>query len=206
MKTQHLFFGTLFAATTMFTSCTEDAMLGGVLPEPITQTEYVQGKSANWIILQARQYTEIQQPPCENVLQPFTSDNPEVADQPANKCYGAYGLTSDEGQGFADALGRFTSKVSLKYDPTTDEFKGYISYKFFQTEDELMLGIKGKYETHQTIEGTELHVTAKYIDGTGQFEDCGFQGTLILVQANEIFNGDHLGYPATIIVEGSLLR
>ncbi len=205
MKLHHLFTAGMFAACFM-TSCTEDAFVDNVLPEPITQEHEFNTRSAGVINLHTSQRVALQAPPCNDGLSAQAepegpTDNPNK-EQP---CYGAYGLAASNGTGFDPELGNYHTDFAMEYDPETEMIDGLMTLTA-ENGDILTLKAIGQAWKMETIEGTELITTVVYSKGTGQFANRSFKGDLKVMQIDQIFDRDHAEYPVTVIVTGSLSR
>ena len=203
MQYRHLFIGIMLTGV-FFTSCTDESLVEGVLPEPIKRDLKTSTRSTSMITLDVWQLASVQVPPCNDEM-PFSRQGDTKLETRSQPCFGSYGLTGEGGHGMNDELGSFQTEVNLEWDPNTKQIGGMIKYTFNASADILLLKTLGEARTMQTNEGTELVASVAYAKGTGIFANKSFKGELHVMQADQIFNGDHVEYPAKIIVQGSLV-
>ncbi len=207
MKTRFTSFYALFFFTLLFSSCQKDALVEPAVPS-FADDESTELRSGQTAEFEVWQQVDILQLDCDNdpIMIEDTEDNDDEILKTSG-CYGQYGLTSYEGYGWILEYGRFTSSVELKFDADKNEVSGTIDLIFPGEGDMLVLNASGLIiRTASSEEGTTLSVDISSRRGTGRFSDVNFRGTLYIMEADQIFDGDATDYYASLLIEGEFLR
>jgi hypothetical protein len=207
MKTRLTPFCTIVLITLLFSSCQKDALIDPITPS-FTIDESSDLRSSDNTEFELWQQVNILQPDCGN--DPIMTKDTEGNDDEILKtsgCFGLYGLTSYEGGGWALNYGRFTSIVDLKFDADKNVVSGTIELNFSGVGDMLVLKASGSISSEVSSEdGKTLTVDVTSHKGTGRFAHVSFTGTLYIMEADKIFDGDATDYYATLYIKGEFGR
>jgi hypothetical protein len=203
MKTRITSIFALASTLLLFSACEKDALVDSLAPE-YTNDVTAEMRSSEFVKFEIWQQVDILQPDCGDPI--MTNDTEEDGDEisKSSGCMGTYGLTSDEGQGWTQDYGRLTSIVELKFDASTNQVDGTIEFKFPADNDMLVLKALGKITRDASSdEGTTIMVHILSMKGTGRFANVNFSGSLTIMEADQIFDGDVIDYYATIYIKGA---
>jgi hypothetical protein len=205
MKTSFTSILALVSTMLLFNACQKDSLVDSISPEYTANKSVELRAISDLITFEIWQNVEILQPDCDT--DPIMSKNSENNDDEITRysgCYGQFGLTSNEGQGWMMEYGRFLSTIELMFDPDKDQVRGTINLQFQNEGDMLILMAFGNFTKIELADGGyTLMVNVLSQKGTDRFANVNFSGMLTIMDADLIFDGDAIDYSATLVVKGA---
>ncbi len=204
MKTRITSMLTLASMVLFLTSCQKDSFVDTVSPDYTMENSADLRSPADFVRFELWQDVEILQLDCDDPILVSNSEDKRDEITRTSGCYAFYGLTSDIGQGFMGGYGRFLSSIELKFDTDKDQVKGWIMLEFQHEHDLLVLKVYGPVIRIVSDDGgVSLQVSVLYQKGTERFQYVQFSGTLTIMDADKIFDGEATDYSATLVIKGA---
>gem|GEM_PF-3362148 len=208
MRTQQTSIFALLSIALVFTSCQKDSLVDmDILSQKdagIDQQVFEPGLNKSILVpvgLKLSQTVEIHRPDCANsLLEEKAGDQTEKS----KGCYGKYGLTDDNGRGWTEEFGSFTSHVDLEYDPAANAINGTVTFVFDRKSAILVVKAMGSVvRMAPTSEGNMLMVGLEGSKTSGPLDLSNFVGQLYIPHADLTSERSDLDHDASIVIEGS---
>jgi hypothetical protein len=208
MKTHQTSIFGLLSIALVFTACQKDGIVDMDLLENKSDRVETQELDPNMsrsipvpVNFELQQMVDIQKPDCatSSSLEEGSQDQVEKSEG----CYGTYGLSSQDGRGWVEDFGSFTSHVDLEYDPTADEINGTVTIVFDRESATLVLKAMGRVlKTATPSEGRTLVVGLESTKFSKPYDMSNFIGQIHIMRADLITDSKSLENDALMVING----